>query len=199
MIVVDSSVWIDHLNGRRTPQTAQLGRILDDEDLPIIVGDVIMYEVLCGLQRARAASEVKAMLERRLMVSMLGFELVYRRRELPGPARERHHDQGRRHLHRDLLHRERSGAPDLRSGFRADARSPRAQAGAGRLILSDARGPASGGTPFPRPALRGALLPDVPDERPVAVHVAFLVKADARLRAPARDTSGPWPRRRRPR
>jgi len=78
MIVVDSSVWIDHLNGRRTPQSAQLGRILDDEDLPIIVGDVIMYEVLCGLQRARAASEVKAMLERRLMVSMLGFELVYR-------------------------------------------------------------------------------------------------------------------------
>ena len=78
MIVVDSSVWIDHLNGRRTPQTAQLGRILDDEDLPIIVGDVIMYEVLCGLQRARAASEVKAMLERRLMVSMLGVELVYR-------------------------------------------------------------------------------------------------------------------------
>jgi hypothetical protein len=78
MIVVDSSVWIDHLNGRRTPHTAQLEQILDDEDLPIIVGDVIMYEVLCGLQRARAASEVKAMLERRLMVSMLGFELVYR-------------------------------------------------------------------------------------------------------------------------
>jgi predicted nucleic acid-binding protein len=76
-MVVDSSVWIDHLNGRATKQTAQLKQCLDDEDLPIIVGDIIMYEVLCGFREARAALEVKAMLERRLLVSMLGFDLVY--------------------------------------------------------------------------------------------------------------------------
>ena len=37
-----------------------------------------MYEVLCGFCVARAALEVKAMLGRRLLVSMLGFDLVYR-------------------------------------------------------------------------------------------------------------------------
>jgi hypothetical protein len=31
MIVVDSSVWIDHFNGRRTEQTARLGALLDDD------------------------------------------------------------------------------------------------------------------------------------------------------------------------
>ena len=78
MIVVDSSVWIDHFSGRATGQTARLAEVLDDEDLPIIVGDIIMYEVLCGFRTASAALAVKGLLERSLLVSMLGFDLVYR-------------------------------------------------------------------------------------------------------------------------
>ena len=78
MIVVDSSVWIDHFSGRATGQTARLAEVLDDEDLPIIVGDIIMYEVLCGFRTASAALAVKGLLEQRLLVSMLGFDLVYR-------------------------------------------------------------------------------------------------------------------------
>lgn len=76
MIVVDSSVWVDHFNGRPTDQTTRLGALLDDENLPILVGDVIMYEVLCGFRTARAARSAQALLEKRLLVTMLGFELV---------------------------------------------------------------------------------------------------------------------------
>jgi predicted nucleic acid-binding protein len=78
VIVVDSSVWIDHFSGRATRQTARLVELLDDEDLPIIVGDIVMYEVLYGFRTASAALAVRGLLERRLLVSMLGFDLVYR-------------------------------------------------------------------------------------------------------------------------
>ena len=78
MIVVDSSVWIDHFNGRRTEQTIRLGVLLDDENLPILVGDVIMYEVLRGFRTPRAAVAARTLLEKRLLVTMLGFELVHR-------------------------------------------------------------------------------------------------------------------------
>jgi len=78
MIVVDSSVWIDHFNGRRTEQTLRLGQLLDDEDRPILVGDVIMYEVLCGFRMAQAALAARRLLEARVLVTMLGFDLVHR-------------------------------------------------------------------------------------------------------------------------
>lgn len=44
MILVDSSVWIDHFNDHRTPQTAKL--FAEPEE--ILVGDFILLEVLRG-------------------------------------------------------------------------------------------------------------------------------------------------------
>lgn len=46
MIVVDSSVWIDYFNGKKTPKTDWLDSALGRE--PIIVGDLILAEVLQG-------------------------------------------------------------------------------------------------------------------------------------------------------
>ena len=43
MIVVDSSVWIDHLRGTATPQVVKLQALICSEAL--IVGDVILCEV----------------------------------------------------------------------------------------------------------------------------------------------------------
>ena len=48
MIVVDSSVWIDYFNGKKTPQTNWLDSSLGN--IPIIVGDLILTEVLQGFQ-----------------------------------------------------------------------------------------------------------------------------------------------------
>lgn len=40
MIVVDSSVWIDFLNGNATPEVGRLSALLGAE--PLLVGDVIL-------------------------------------------------------------------------------------------------------------------------------------------------------------
>ncbi len=78
MIVVDSSVWIDHFNGRRSAQVDALDRLLATRGLPILVGDIVMYEVLCGCRSGREAAQLRRWFEPLLLVSMLNFDLVPR-------------------------------------------------------------------------------------------------------------------------
>ena len=47
MILVDSSVWIDYLNGRPNDETDLLDRLLGTE--PVAIGDLILTEVLQGI------------------------------------------------------------------------------------------------------------------------------------------------------
>ena len=69
MIVVDSSVWIDFLNGRAAPHVRRLRTLFGVEE--IIVGDLMVCEVLQGLDSERAR-EVEALLRRFDIVSMAG-------------------------------------------------------------------------------------------------------------------------------
>ena len=48
MILVDSSVWIDYFNGKKTPQTDWLDSSLGNA--PLIMGDFVLTEVLQGFQ-----------------------------------------------------------------------------------------------------------------------------------------------------
>ena len=48
MILVDSSVWIDYFNGKRSWQTDLLDHKLSN--VPIIMGDLILTEVLQGFK-----------------------------------------------------------------------------------------------------------------------------------------------------
>jgi predicted nucleic acid-binding protein len=48
MILVDSSVWIDYFNGKKTTQTDWLDSSLGN--IPIIMSDFILTEVLQGFQ-----------------------------------------------------------------------------------------------------------------------------------------------------
>ncbi|KRR27511.1 type II toxin-antitoxin system VapC family toxin [Bradyrhizobium retamae] len=70
MIVVDSSVWIDFLNGRNAPHVRRLRALLGTEE--IVVGDLMLCEVLQGLDSERAAREVEALLRRFEIVPMAG-------------------------------------------------------------------------------------------------------------------------------
>lgn len=70
MIVVDSSVWIDFLNGRNAPHVRRLRAFLGTDE--IIVGDLMLCEVLQGLNSERAAQEVEALLRRFDIVPMAG-------------------------------------------------------------------------------------------------------------------------------
>jgi predicted nucleic acid-binding protein len=79
VIVVDSSVWIDHLRDRDSPPVLMLRRLIRGElPGPILVGDLVLYEVLAGLRSARATREIRELLETLLLVSMVDFELVQR-------------------------------------------------------------------------------------------------------------------------
>jgi predicted nucleic acid-binding protein len=70
VIVVDSSVWIDFLNGRNTRHVRQLRTVFGRDE--IIVGDLMLCEVLQGLDSERMAQEVEALLRRFEIVSMTG-------------------------------------------------------------------------------------------------------------------------------
>ena len=70
MIVVDSSVWIDFFNGRNAPHVQCLRAVLGTDE--IIVGDLMLCEVLQGLESERSAREVEALLRRFEIVSIVG-------------------------------------------------------------------------------------------------------------------------------
>lgn len=70
MIVVDSSVWIDFLNGRNAPHVRRLRTLLGTDE--IIIGDLMLCEVLQGLASEREALEVEALLRRFEIVPMAG-------------------------------------------------------------------------------------------------------------------------------
>ncbi len=70
MIVVDSTVWIDFLNGRAEPHVLTLRTTLGAAE--IVIGDLILCEVLQGLDDARAAREVEAYMRSFDVVTMGG-------------------------------------------------------------------------------------------------------------------------------
>lgn len=66
-ILVDTSVWIDALNGRKTWQAQLLGQLIDD-DAHIVLCPVIVQEILQGIKEDKHFAEVKNMLS--------GFEVL---------------------------------------------------------------------------------------------------------------------------
>lgn len=74
MIVVDSSVWIDFLNGRERQHVQRLRSLLGTHE--IIVGDLMLCEVLQGLGSEREANEVEGLLGRFEIVPMAGEEIA---------------------------------------------------------------------------------------------------------------------------
>jgi len=64
MILVDSSVLIDHFRGATNPQTEQLGRWLSGKDGPpdIGVADLVVFEVVRGFSTAKAQAKARDLL-----------------------------------------------------------------------------------------------------------------------------------------
>jgi predicted nucleic acid-binding protein len=70
VIVVDSSVWIDFLNGGKASHVERLQAALGVDE--IIVGDLMLCEVLQGLGSERDARQVESLLRRFEVVPMAG-------------------------------------------------------------------------------------------------------------------------------
>jgi len=58
MILVDSSVWIDYFNGHQTWQTNLLDNLLSD--VPVIMGDLILAEILQGFRSDKDYESAKS-------------------------------------------------------------------------------------------------------------------------------------------
>ena len=61
MILVDTSVWIDYFNGKRSIQTDKLDELLSSEQ--IIMGDIILSEVLQGFRKDSDFNKAKEALD----------------------------------------------------------------------------------------------------------------------------------------
>jgi len=70
VIVVDSTVWIDFLNGKTVAHVQHLRVLLGSRE--IIVGDLMLCEILQGLENESAAREVESLMRRFDIVSMVG-------------------------------------------------------------------------------------------------------------------------------
>jgi predicted nucleic acid-binding protein len=76
VILVDSSVWIAHLNGRETATTLRLRTLAANQ--PLLVGDLILLEVLQGGRSEAHASRIESGLRRYAIVPLLGDDLASR-------------------------------------------------------------------------------------------------------------------------
>ena len=74
MILVDSSVWIDYFNGRKTDKTDWLDSAIGNKH--IIVGDLILSEILQGFQSGDDFRTAKDLLLNFPFMEMLGQELA---------------------------------------------------------------------------------------------------------------------------
>ncbi len=74
MILVDSSVWIDYFRGTVTTQTEKLDQLLGQE--PLAIGDLILTEVLQGLEKERDFRDAREMLTSLTVVELGGQEIA---------------------------------------------------------------------------------------------------------------------------
>lgn len=79
MILVDSSVWIDYFNGKRTQQSEWLHSALGNEF--IVMGDLILAEVLQGFKKDSDFNKVKEMFLNFPFMEMLGLDLAVKSAE----------------------------------------------------------------------------------------------------------------------
>ncbi len=73
-LLVDSSVWIDYFNGRKSAQTDALNAALGSEE--IIIGDLILTEVLQGFRKDADFIKARELLHHFSVVSMLGPDMA---------------------------------------------------------------------------------------------------------------------------
>jgi predicted nucleic acid-binding protein len=74
MILADTSVWIDYLNGNVNKFTDTLDAALFNGE--VVIGDVIFLEILQGIKSDKDYKRVKTMLNRLDQYEMLGHNAV---------------------------------------------------------------------------------------------------------------------------
>lgn len=76
MIVVDTTVWIDHLRDIPTPQVRRLREIITNRLALLVVGDLVLCEILQGVSSERQAAMVERALRRFIVEPMVSPALA---------------------------------------------------------------------------------------------------------------------------
>jgi predicted nucleic acid-binding protein len=76
VILVDTSVWIDHLRGTGTGAVARLRALMRQQQL--LVGDLVLCEVLRGVRSEAQARAVEAALRQFAVVGLANPDLAVR-------------------------------------------------------------------------------------------------------------------------
>ena len=74
MILIDSSVWIDYFNGTPTWQTDLLDNYLSN--VPVVIGDLILTEVLQGFRSNKDYETAKTFLNALPFCQMGGYDVA---------------------------------------------------------------------------------------------------------------------------
>lgn len=74
MILVDTSVWIDYIKGKHTPQVTLLEDAMEHNLL--VVGDLILTELLQGFKSDKVSEEVKKLLMRCQYRDIGGYDIA---------------------------------------------------------------------------------------------------------------------------
>jgi predicted nucleic acid-binding protein len=74
VILVDSSVWIEHLHGHTTPETVKLEKAAALE--PLLIGDLILLEILQGARTEAHAARMERALRHFTVVPLLDGDLA---------------------------------------------------------------------------------------------------------------------------
>lgn len=85
MVIVDSTVWIDFLGDRETPQTNWLSSAMADRPLGLL--DLILWEVLQGIRDEKVVGSVSHELQKYEIFSTGGVELAIASAENPSLRR----------------------------------------------------------------------------------------------------------------
>ena len=70
MILVDSSVWIDFFNGAKPAPVKHLEALLKDASAPLVVADLVLFEVLRGFR-----DEQDYLAARRTLLKLPGVQI----------------------------------------------------------------------------------------------------------------------------
>lgn len=74
MVIVDTTVWVDYLNGADNPQTEWLDREIEREEIGLT--DLILCEVLQGVRRDRGFASLRKQLLEFAVFSNGGLEMA---------------------------------------------------------------------------------------------------------------------------
>ncbi len=74
MILVDTSVWIDYLNGKENSLTNILDKALIDG--LVLIGDLILLEILQGIKAEREYNKTRTLLALLEQYEMFGHKMV---------------------------------------------------------------------------------------------------------------------------